>query len=107
MIAILDRITEPIKPRCPLCDNQIENDDDLYCSSCKIEDEFNQWAEAQKREYEMNKTRKIFEVWVLEQFGKNGKVMLGNFHEEDGYEDQTINAMWIGFNAGLELYPLV
>jgi len=54
-----------------------------------------------------NKTRKIFEVWVLEQFGKNGKVMLGNFHEEDGYSDETINAMWIGFNAGIELYPLV
>ena len=57
MIAILDRITEPIKPRCPLCGSRIENNDDLYCLSCKVEDEFNQWAEEQRHEATLNNTR--------------------------------------------------
>jgi hypothetical protein len=27
------------------------------------------------------------------------------FTEKDGYEDDTINSLWIGFNAGYELKP--
>ena len=44
-----------------------------------------------------------FEEWVVTQFGDHIKKSLVDFHEEDGYHDQIINAMWIGFNAGAAL----
>lgn len=49
------------------------------------------------------KNKKLFESWVICQFGENIKIKLEPFHSEDGYLDETINAMWIGFNAGIEL----
>lgn len=51
--------------------------------------------------------KKIFEEWIVKQFGDHIKDKLKDFHNEDGYADQTINGMWIGFNAGVELYPLI
>ena len=42
-----------------------------------------------------------FEEWVVKQFGEKAKLMLA--YDENGYEDHTINAMWIGFNAGYVL----
>ncbi len=48
--------------------------------------------------------RKLFEEWVVKQFGKNAKLLL-DYDKEDGYTDQDINSMWIGFNAGVELGP--
>lgn len=50
--------------------------------------------------------KKIFEEWIIKQMGDHVKPLLEKFHDEDGYADQTINAMWLGFNAGVELYPL-
>ena len=47
--------------------------------------------------------KSLFENWIVLQMGSNIKSMLANFDIEGGYHDQTINAMWIGFNAGIEL----
>ncbi|MCJ0814930.1 hypothetical protein [Vibrio vulnificus] len=44
-----------------------------------------------------------FETWIISQFGKHIENKLAQFDEEDGYHDEVINAMWIGFNAGLLL----
>ena len=51
--------------------------------------------------------RKIFEEWVVKQMGEHVRPLLNNYHDEDGYSDQTINAMWIGFNGGVELADIV
>jgi hypothetical protein len=53
------------------------------------------------------KIKELFEVWIVKQMGNHVKPLLNDFHKEDGYTDQTINAMWIGFNAGIVLSPLV
>ena len=48
-----------------------------------------------------NKIKRVFEIWVLNQFGDGIKPMLSQFDEDDGYTaDPLINGMWIGFNAG-------
>ncbi|MFA6063861.1 MAG: hypothetical protein WC736_14840 [Gallionella sp.] len=44
-----------------------------------------------------------FEEWLPRQFGTHIKDKMKGFDEEDGYHDQMINAMWIGFNAGVKL----
>ena len=44
------------------------------------------------------KQRKWFERWVLEQFKEISKEMLARDYE--GYEDKTINNMFISFCAG-------
>ncbi|WP_158683778.1 hypothetical protein [Pseudoalteromonas sp. T1lg22] len=44
-----------------------------------------------------------FERWALQQFGSQIQSRLAGFDIEDGYHDELINAMWIGFNAGLLL----
>ena len=49
----------------------------------------------------LNKIKVKFEVWATAQFGYNINIKLKQFDIEDGYQDPTINAMWIGFNAGL------
>ncbi len=51
--------------------------------------------------------KKVFEKWIIKKMGNHVKQLLIDFDEEDGYADQTVNAMWIGFNAGVKLYPLI
>ena len=51
----------------------------------------------------MNEKRKLFQEWYIKSFGASTTSLLADFHDEDGYADQYINALWIGFNAGLEL----
>ncbi|MBS3796699.1 hypothetical protein [Pseudoalteromonas sp. BDTF-M6] len=48
----------------------------------------------------MDKKHK-FERWIITQFGEHIKRKLADFDIEDGYHDETINAMWIGFCAGM------
>ncbi len=56
----------------------------------------------------MNEKRKeLFEEWITNQFGVSTVLRLEDFHDEDGYTDQTINAVWLGFNAGVALSPLL
>lgn len=43
--------------------------------------------------------KELFEKWVITHFGEKFKEDLQGFDEEDGYPDQIINAMWIGFNG--------
>lgn len=43
--------------------------------------------------------KKLFEKWAITHFGKHIESALKDFDEEDGYQDQLINAMWIGFNG--------
>jgi len=40
----------------------------------------------------------LFEKWIVSHFGESVKKNLA-FDEEDGYLDQAVNAMWIGFNG--------
>ena len=40
-----------------------------------------------------------FEEWIIRQFGPEAKVLLDEGFNENGYVDETINAMWIGFNG--------
>lgn len=42
--------------------------------------------------------KEAFEMWILAQFGGDKRGLLSC--DDDGYCDVTINAMWIGFNAG-------
>lgn len=44
---------------------------------------------------------KVFEKWFVAQFGDKTKVLLSR--DGDGYTDQEVNAMFIGFNAGARL----
>ena len=44
--------------------------------------------------------REIFEQWCVVQFGAHMKALLVDFDEEDGYVDQYINGIWLGFNGG-------
>lgn len=46
--------------------------------------------------------KEIFEEWLVKQFGEDKKNLL-IYDKKKGYTDQTINAMWIGFNAGYVL----
>ena len=43
-----------------------------------------------------------FEEWVVAQFGEKMKELFA-YDEKNGYVDQVVNAMWIGFNAGYVL----
>ncbi len=45
--------------------------------------------------------KKLFESWVKARF-KNGQAMLSGctFCENEGYNCDTINGMWVGFCAG-------
>ncbi len=45
-----------------------------------------------------------FEVWIKTQFGDRITPKLLEFDIEDGYADEVINAMWVGFNAGAAIY---
>lgn len=42
--------------------------------------------------------RKGFEEWALALLGKKAKVLM-SFDATEGYKDETINAMWIGWNG--------
>ena len=46
--------------------------------------------------------RLLFEQWIVSQFSGIDLQMLKGF-DENGYRDDTINAMWVAFNAGYEL----
>lgn len=41
--------------------------------------------------------RELFEKFAVSHFGDHIKALLKDFDEEDGYHDQIINGMWIGF----------
>ena len=43
-----------------------------------------------------------FEEWLIKQFGEEVKSRFV-YDEKNGYVDQIVNAMWIGFNAGYVL----
>ena len=49
----------------------------------------------------MTNRRVIFEGWVRKQLSKTISL---DFSDSDGYSDSDINMLWIGFNAGIELY---
>ncbi len=44
------------------------------------------------------KTKELFELWYKEQFPSAHDDLL-DFNEITGYLDDTVNAMWIGFNG--------
>jgi hypothetical protein len=46
------------------------------------------------------KRKSAFERQGIAFFGKDFALLLKGF--KDGYQDDTANAMWIGFNAGIE-----
>ena len=46
--------------------------------------------------------RDLFEEWLVRQMGDHVKAYFNEF-SEDGYADNNINCMWLGFNAGVEL----
>tara|TARA_Y100001938_G_C7834959_1_gene303293 strand:+ start:300 stop:464 length:165 start_codon:yes stop_codon:yes gene_type:complete len=50
----------------------------------------------------MMEHKELFEQWLITQFGPDHLRGL-SFDVNNGYSSQTINAMWIGFNAGIEL----
>jgi len=43
--------------------------------------------------------KELFEKWAVTHFGKHIESVFADFDEEDGYHDQILNAMWIGFNG--------
>lgn len=43
--------------------------------------------------------KELFEKWVISHFGGLIEYHLDDFDEEEGYADQSINALWIGFNG--------
>jgi len=44
--------------------------------------------------------KNLFEEWLTKQMGDHVKKYFVEFHNDDGYSDQVINAMWLGFCAG-------
>lgn len=46
--------------------------------------------------------KKIFEEWLKVQYGNDVFTNL-SFDSKNGYSKETVNAMWIGFNAGITL----
>lgn len=42
--------------------------------------------------------KKLFEKWVVANFGEEFRESLKGF-DKNGYPDEIINAMWIGFNG--------
>lgn len=48
----------------------------------------------------------IFEKWLAAQFGPDHLRGL-SFDVKNGYSSQTINAMWISFNAGIDLADIL
>tara|TARA_B100001059_G_C17712565_1_gene516283 strand:- start:659 stop:832 length:174 start_codon:yes stop_codon:yes gene_type:complete len=42
-----------------------------------------------------------FELWILNHFGHHMRHSLKAFDNENGYQDEMLNAIWVGFNAGL------
>jgi hypothetical protein len=48
----------------------------------------------------IKKMKKCFEVWIVLQLGDKIRKELLSFDLEDGYTDQIVNAMWVGFNGG-------
>lgn len=50
----------------------------------------------------MAKNRGVFEMWLSKQFPD--RLLTYQFSVENGYDNETVNAMWIGFNAGIELF---
>lgn len=48
-----------------------------------------------------NTIKEKFELWVLNYFGDHMRHSLKAFDNESGYQDEMLNAIWIGFNAGL------
>ena len=45
----------------------------------------------------------LFEQWLICQFGEGIKSRIALFDIKEGYADETINTLWIGFSAGVEL----
>jgi len=41
-----------------------------------------------------------FERLMIAHFGEKVESVLCGFDEDDGYPDETINSMWIGFKLG-------
>lgn len=50
-------------------------------------------------------TRKaLFEKFMLENIPDFDETLLNDFDIENGYKDETVCAMWVGFCAGLHCY---
>jgi len=47
-----------------------------------------------------------FETCLITHCGEHVRRVFAEYDGEDGYADPIINAMWIGFNAGVELADL-
>lgn len=45
----------------------------------------------------------LFEQWLICQFGEGIKARIAQFDIKEGYADETINTLWVGFSAGVEL----
>ena len=51
------------------------------------------------------KTRKaLFEKFMLENINDFDETLLKDFDDENGYKDETVCVMWVGFCAGLQCY---
>ena len=55
----------------------------------------------------MKGRKAVFEVWIVKKLGDHIKPMLDDFDEKDGYKNTVVSAMWVGFNAGVELHDLI
>lgn len=55
---------------------------------------------------EVNKLKKVFESWFIKQFKAKNKILLEPFNEKDGYGDDFVNSLWIGFVAGYNLHEM-
>jgi len=47
--------------------------------------------------------KKIFEQWILHQFDNCHLALLNDFHHTNGYPNEIVNAMWVGFNGGIAI----
>lgn len=44
--------------------------------------------------------KELFETWVVKQFGESTKALLTDYSDSDGYADEHIQGLYLGFNGG-------
>jgi PHP family Zn ribbon phosphoesterase len=46
------------------------------------------------------KVKDLFEIWIVKQFGEDIKVLMKDYSDSEGYSDEHIQGLYLGFNGG-------
>jgi len=51
-----------------------------------------------------DKQKELFESWFIAQFKAESKILLKPYDDKNGYCDDSVNSLWVGFRAGYKLH---